>query len=501
MKPFPHQESKSNEGVAVLREKGLVYFSMQERTGKTLTSILTAEKYGAKNVLVITKKKALPDFKETLTKYNPKFKWTATNYHQLNKLDEEFDLIIIDEAHAYISAFPDRGELWNQVSRFTPGKPLIYLSATPHAQGYHLMFNQLALSDYSPWSDYRHPLDWFDRYGFENSFKKKIKTARGSFEKEIPIYTETKTDLIERDISEYFVSGTREELGFTQEPEDLLHYIKLNEQTKGIYNFAVREEKIQFGAEEKSLEEKGALRAFLHQLEGGVGKDYVPVLKVNRYIQEIEGEVLLTLKQGSKSTSRTIVETTEGVFDIPIGKASAVFKYPKRSVEIISVRNEEFQDNIKFAKTKLTIGKSRDPRNEKVENSLREVFFEFFNCEKVDYILHNWGDEENLVIMYHFKAELIKLQRFFKKATLLQGTSNAEGVDLSSFDHLIIYSQDYSTSKHSQRRARQANMARKDPINVHFLLVQGAISAEVYQAVSINKENFVDNRFVKKLLK
>ena len=97
--------------------------------------------------------------------------------------------------------------------------------------------------------------------------------------------------------------------------------------------------------------------------------------------------------------------------------------------------------------------------------------------------------------MFQYKADLMKLERHFKNARLLQATSYAEGVDLSTYKHLVIYSQDFSTSKHTQRRARQANLERKEPINVHFLLVKKAISEQVYKTVSLNKTNFVDSVF------
>ena len=122
------------------------------------------------------------------------------------------------------------------------------------------------------------------------------------------------------------------------------------------------------------------------------------------------------------------------------------------------------------------------------------------NEEKVRYIKQKWGDNKNVVIMYQFIAEGTKLREAFRNATILQGTSNAEGVDLSMYEHLIIYSQDWSTAKHTQRRARQANKHRASSINVHFLLVQKGISAEVYKAVAKNKVNYVDSMFERNYL-
>jgi hypothetical protein len=119
------------------------------------------------------------------------------------------------------------------------------------------------------------------------------------------------------------------------------------------------------------------------------------------------------------------------------------------------------------------------------------------NREKVDYILEHFGDIEDVVIMYNYIGEGIKLREIFKRAKILQATSYAEGIDLSMHKHLIIYSQDFSTAKHTQRRARQANQLRAEPIIVHYLLVKKAISAQCYTTVSLNKRNYVDSVFTR----
>jgi len=117
------------------------------------------------------------------------------------------------------------------------------------------------------------------------------------------------------------------------------------------------------------------------------------------------------------------------------------------------------------------------------------------NIEKVDYILTKWGDTKDIVIMYNYIEEEFKLKRYFKHARILQSTSYAEGVDLSMYKHLVVYSKDFSTARYTQRRARQANIERKDPINVHYLLVKNAVSHKAYKTVSVNKKNYVDTVF------
>src|SRR5690606_24154962 len=79
-------------------------------------------------------------------------------------------------------------------------------------------------------------------------------------------------------------------------------------------------------------------------------------------------------------------------------------------------------------------------------------YYTLKNNEKINYIKANWGDSDNLVIMYNYIQEGVKLREAFEKATILHGETYAEGVDLSMYATLVVYSQDFKTSKYSQRR-------------------------------------------------
>jgi hypothetical protein len=109
------------------------------------------------------------------------------------------------------------------------------------------------------------------------------------------------------------------------------------------------------------------------------------------------------------------------------------------------------------------------------------------SSEKIDYIHSNF-DINNTAIMCHYIQERERLKSIFPH--VYSSTSDAEGVDLSHFENLIIYSQNFSTSKHSQRRARQANIKRDTPIVVHFLIADAGIDRYVYESVSKKQENF-----------
>ena len=420
MTPYPHQVTIADEAYNVLSKYGMVYLGMEERTGKTLASILLAEKTTRTRVLVLTKKKALGGWYETLDSYATNGRLckesglytatlhnstyiTVTNYHGVHRAvkkngktkyilkinPSDYDLIILDEAHSYLSAYPKLGAIWKSVKKLCIGQPIIYLSATPYAQGYQLLYNQLRLSDWSPFKQYKDFYRFFEVYGIPQ----KIKTDYGLQE----TYKKCKPSVWTR-AKHLFVSYTRKDLGFEHEPTDVIHHFELSDKTREQYNYVKNKSLFITEQFESEIDSSMKLRTTLHMIEGGVAK----------------------------------VEDDYYILD---------------------------------------------------------------NKEKIDAIKRDFGDTADCVIMYHYKAEFKKLSYHFKKARLLQATSYAEGVDLSTYGHLIIYSQDFSTARHSQRRARQANKQRKEPIDVHFYLVKGGISEQVYKTVSINKTNFIDSLF------
>ena len=138
--------------------------------------------------------------------------------------------------------------------------------------------------------------------------------------------------------------------------------------------------------------------------------------------------------------------------------------------------------------------------NRKGNPVLHREYYVLDNNEKINYIKKTWGDVKGLVIYYYYKAEGLKLQKHFKHALILHSTSHAEGIDLHKYDTIVVYSQDWRTSKYSQRRARQANRAREKEIIVHYLVVAKGVSEQNYITVAKNKMNFVDSVFIEQEL-
>ena len=391
MKPWPSQEEFARQGLALVLAHHIVYLAAEERTGKTLAAILIGEQHPAKEVLVVTKKKALEGWVDTLSKYKTNKPFRLTTYTQIDKEPvKQNQLVILDEAHNYISGAPKPSQTWSEVKQRCRQADIIYISATPYAQGVYLLYHQFAVSSFSPWARFTDYYKWHKVYGLEaHIFVKGMK---------VPVFTKADKELALADVEHLFITKTRAELGFEHEPEDVLHYIELDPITREVYNTLVKKKVVQLKAGTLACENVSKLRAALHMLEGGVAK-------------------------------------------------------------------------------------------------IKDKYIVLANDEKIRHILANWGDKPNVAIMYYYIAEGTKLRQVFKHASILQADTHAEGVDLSMFEHLVIYSQNPSTAKHTQRRARQANKQRKTEIKVHFLLVKKAVSSQVYKAVAVNKRNYIDSLF------
>lgn len=113
--------------------------------------------------------------------------------------------------------------------------------------------------------------------------------------------------------------------------------------------------------------------------------------------------------------------------------------------------------------------------------------------EKINYILTRWGDSEDIAIFYEYIAEGERLRKVFSKARILQGTTYAEGVDLSHLKCAVVLSMNFSTAKYIQRRCRLCHPKRTAPIFIYYLLFKGHLSEAVYNCVAQKRQNFTES--------
>jgi SNF2 family DNA or RNA helicase len=222
-----YQVRISDEAVEILKEHGLVYLAMEPRTGKTLTSIVTAYKAGAKDVLFVTKKKAINDILEQLDKLGYDINVHVINYERLHFAKNMYDLVICDEAHS-IGAFPMKSNRCEELKRICDNKKIIYLSGTPSPESYSQLYHQFFISSFSPFKKW----PTFYKWAHEFVAIKKVMINGQSFND----YKNADHQKVREHCAHLFISFTQEQAGFTSFVDEEIHYVKMMDSTYRLAN-------------------------------------------------------------------------------------------------------------------------------------------------------------------------------------------------------------------------------------------------------------------------
>lgn len=257
-----YQITLSNQGLQILREHKLVYLAMEVRTGKTLTALSIAKDYGARSVLLLTKKKAIASITKDYEALQPGFDLYCVNYEAAHTLTlMNFDLVILDEAHA-LSQFPIISERTKTVKKICENKPIIYLSGSPTPESFSQIFHQLHVSSFSPFAAYKNFYQWAKEYVF---IKKKY-----FYNREMNDYKSANQSKIDAATRHLFISYTQQEAGFTQFVNEHVLKVKMKESTYWLAS-RLRARRVHIGknGEEVIADTEVKLMQKLHQIYSG----------------------------------------------------------------------------------------------------------------------------------------------------------------------------------------------------------------------------------------
>jgi hypothetical protein len=188
----------------------MLYLAMQVRTGKTITSMAIAEEVGAKDVLFITKKKALSSVQGDYDSFMPPFRLHLTNWGSEHKATGKYDLMIIDEAHG-LGAFPKpSGRVKNIKEIYVrSGLPqVILLSGTPTPESYSQVYHQVSWIIGNPFMAYPNFYKFAKDYVTVRQFK-----VQGMIRND---YSNCSHDAIKA-MDRFTISYTQQEAGFKNE--------------------------------------------------------------------------------------------------------------------------------------------------------------------------------------------------------------------------------------------------------------------------------------------
>ena len=290
MQPLPHQLTKSKEVFDLLRMYKYAYINGQPRSGKTLTSLLAISySKSIKRILFLTKKSAISGIHKFTDDPELKPYWshqthTITNYEsigryitrttsisgkplkkpirelQLNYNPDDFDLVILDEAHR-LGKLGKPSQTYQLVKQLTGDKPFLAMSGTPIVESPNHIYYQMSISTRSPFqqpSFYR----FFDDWGIPTYLK-----LHGRM---VTQYKQAKPELLNY-IDKFTVTMTQIGAGIDQsnQAQDHLHYIEPSAGFIRLYNQLLKDKILPINNQFLVCDSTMKLRTSLHQMEGG----------------------------------------------------------------------------------------------------------------------------------------------------------------------------------------------------------------------------------------
>jgi hypothetical protein len=406
-----YQTDIIGRGITKLKQFGFLYLAMEVRTGKTLTSLGIAQELGCKNVLFITKKKAIGSIQSDYEMLNPAFNIVVINYESLHTIDSfAFDMIVCDEAHS-MGAFPKPSERAKLVKEFihkNKNPYVILLSGTPTPESYSQMYHQVYGIKNNPFSQHKNFYRFCDEYV---AIKERMINSLL-----IKDYSGGSQKILDK-MNPYIINYTQKEAGFKVETREHIIHVQMSALTYKLTSKLKKDLVIQ-GKEDVILADTPVkLMMKLHQLYSGTIKfesgnsmvmdlskakaiyDNFCVAKIGIFykfkeelnaLMQVFGPENLTTDLGvfedtNKSIALQIVSGREG---ISLKKAEALVYY-----------------NIDFSATSYWQSKDRMTTKDRLEN---DVYWIFSEGGIEDSIYKAVLDKKDYTIN-HFRKDLLNL--------------------------------------------------------------------------------------------
>jgi len=220
-----YQITATKKAKEILLKYNIVCLFFEVRTGKTAIALSVVNEF--KDVLFVTKKKAMPsidkDFKALKLAYN----LTVINYESLHKVEKKYNCIIIDESHS-IGSFAKKSKRLKDLQNIKSNYH-IFLSGTPCPESWSQIYHQLDASPFSPFKEYKTFYKWAKE--FVNIKKKYV-----AFGSHVNDYSDANLEKIKPFINHLIMTKTQKETGFINEINEKCLYVKMQSKTYTIAN-------------------------------------------------------------------------------------------------------------------------------------------------------------------------------------------------------------------------------------------------------------------------
>ncbi|HAH55233.1 MAG TPA: hypothetical protein DCM02_08125, partial [Flavobacterium sp.] len=288
MKLRQYQTDLSIKANDILKEKGIVYLSAEVRTGKTITALETARLFGAEKVLFITKIRAFNSIRNDYKNFGFNFSIMIINKESIHKfIDNDFDLIICDEAHGLFSTYPKQNGFTKIFKKRFSHVPMILMSGTATPESYSQWYHQFWVSDRTPFKEYTNFYKWAKDY--VNVTQKHL--GHGI----VNDYSNANYDKIMSVIKDYILTFTQAEAGFQTTVEEEVLEVEMRPITYQIIDRLKKDNVVSNKDGQVILADTGAkMMQKQHQLfsgtvklENGIGKiiDNSKVIFIKDYFE------------------------------------------------------------------------------------------------------------------------------------------------------------------------------------------------------------------------
>lgn len=254
-----YQKRIAHQCAEKVREYGFCYIAAEVRTGKTLMALKAAELLGKKNVLFLTKKKAIKSIEDDYTNFGFPYKIRVINYESLHKIRDNFDLVICDEAHT-LGAFPKPSLRVTQLRNFFYDVDKILLSGTPHPESYSQIFHQFYVCRGNPFMGMNF-YQWAKIYVNINQ----INYGYGN----VNDYSDAKKEKILPIIEKHLIQWSQKASGFESKVEEEILYVMMSDNTYDIAKKLKKDNVVEFNEGAVIADTGVKLMGKMHQIYSG----------------------------------------------------------------------------------------------------------------------------------------------------------------------------------------------------------------------------------------
>lgn len=406
-----YQQDIINQAKHILGKDRFVYLAMEVRTGKTLTSLGICNTLPAcKNVLFVTKKKAISSIEADYKLLKPKYNIKVINYESLHKVSHEtpWNCVVLDEAHG-LGAIPKPSKRALEVKKIiTLHQPyVILLSGTPTPESYSQMYHQVFAIPNNPFNKYK------NFYRFADDYITVVEKNIGSVR--IRDYSKGSKKILDA-MKPYTLTFSQKEAGFKVQTNEKILKVDMSDYTYGLAS-RLKKDLVVEGKDEVILGDTPVkLMTKLHQIYSGTVKfesgnsmvlDYSKAEFIQKYfigkkiaifykfkeelnaLKEVFGDTLTTelsvFKDTNKNIALQIVSGREGI-SLEASQALVYF-------------------NIDFSATSYWQSRDRMTTKQRLKNNLYWVFAE----GGIELQIYKAVVRKKDYTLNHFKRDLVSL--------------------------------------------------------------------------------------------